>query len=192
LRQRIVGNQLRVVGALDAAVQKYYHIQVSSTEVGSSAPAYTTTLTVIVTPSGAKTHNPYAIALDNQKIADSATADTVIGNLQTYDIDSNVGHPTFSYTLGNGGDNSAFAINGNQLVLGNGVTLNASKQTYYHIQVTSTEVGTTNSLTVTLTVIVTHQGPVGVPATVNLSSNNVTSSVAIDSGEGLLTWADQD
>jgi len=192
---QVVGNKLEVATALDAATQKFYQIQVSSTEVGSGMPAYTTTLTVIVTPSGTNSHNPYAIALDNTKIPDSATSTEgnpyVVGNLQTYDIDSNVGHPTFSYSLGVGGDNSDFAINGSQLVLATNVTLNASKQTYYHILVTSTEVGTTSLLTSTLTVIVTHSGPVVVPPTVDLSNNSLAVSSVIDPGDSLLSWTEQ-
>jgi hypothetical protein len=187
---KIVGNQLEVATALDAQTQKFYHIQVSSTEVGSGMAAFTTMLTVIVTPSVTPTHDPYAIAIDNQTISDVATAGTLVGNLQTYDIDSNTGHPTFSYTLGSGDDNSAFAVNGNQLVLGNGITLNASKQTYYHIQVTSTEVGTNNSLTTTVTVIVTHATPPVIPAAsiapANTAVINNNSFVELDSPLDLL------
>jgi|GEM_PF-3283834 len=182
------GNQLALARGvtLDATVQPFYHIQVTSTESGTTN-SLTSSLTVITTPSGTKTHNPYALALAGNTVVDTATPGTVVGTLQTYDVDSNVGHPAFTYTLGASGDNGDFTISGSQLLVLANAILNGQTKPYLHIQVTSTENGTANSLTTTFTVIVTHSGPVVTPAaaiapaitavTKNSVSNDLDSSL---------------
>jgi hypothetical protein len=164
---------------LDATVQQYYHIHVTSTEV-SSGKSKGFDLTVIVTPSLANPHAPYAVALTNNAVNDNAQPGATVGTLVSYDVDSNVRAVSFTYTLGSGGDNSAFTIVGNQLQTT--VNLDATVQQYYHIQVTSTEVGTTASYTQLLTVVVLpviDHAPDAIVLTNNTVSDAATSGTTV-------------
>jgi sugar lactone lactonase YvrE len=184
----IVGNQLQTAANLDAGIQQYYHIQITSTEV-SSGLSYTTTMTVIVTPS--LTHAPYAITLTKTSIQDSSPIGSTVGTLVSYDVDSNVRSVSYNYSLGAGGDNSAFTIVGNQLQTA--VNLDATVQQYYHIQVTSTEVGTTNSFTTDLTVIVKPATiKMHAPYAVTLTANSISDGSAIGTIVGRLDSYDVD
>jgi hypothetical protein len=184
----IVGNQLQTAVNLDAGIQQYYHIQVTTTENGTGL-SYTTTIAVVVMP--AITHAPYSITLTKNSIVDSSPIGSTVGTLVSYDVDSNLRPETYSYSLGSGGDSSAFTIVGNQLQTA--VNLNASVQQYYQIQVTSTEVGTTNSFTEYLTVIVkgattnTHA-----PYDVELTTNSISDSATIGTIVGRLDSYDVD
>jgi hypothetical protein len=181
----ISGNNLVTSTILNALVQTYYHIQV--TAVDQSGRTFTTPLTIVVTPSAH--HAPYAITLTNNTIPDSTSIGSIVGSLNSYDVDSNNGPQSFTYALGGGGDNTAFAINGNQLVTN--VVLNASLQQYYHIQVTSTEVGTGLSYTATLTIIVTPtQGHA--PYAITLTNTAIPDTTPIQSTVGRLDSYDVD
>jgi hypothetical protein len=177
----IVGNQLQTAVNLDATVQQYYHIQVTSTEVGTTN-SFTTDFTVIVKPATIKMHAPYDVELTANSISDSSAIGTIVGRLDSYDVDSNSSPQTFTYALGIGGDNSAFAISGGNLVTNR--LLDATLQQYYHIQVTSTEVSSGKSNLFNLTVIVTPSlanahAPYSIALTNNTVNDNSTSGATV-------------
>jgi hypothetical protein len=94
---------------------------------------------------------------------------------------------TFTYSLGTGGDNSAFAIIGNQLVTN--ALFSASHQQYYHIQVTSMENGSgLSSAPFSLTVIINPPTPIAAV----LPNESIASGLTIDTTTGLQDGTDQD
>jgi hypothetical protein len=108
-------------------------------------------------------HAPNAIVLTNDTISNGATSGTTVGSLFTYDADSNLRPESFTYSLGTGGDNSAFSITSGN-VLQTTTLMNLAVKKFYHIQVTSTEVSSGLAYTTTLTVIVQPTSPAVVVA----------------------------
>jgi len=178
------GNQLftSANAAFNAATQAYYHIQVTTTAPGGTT--FTTPLTVIVTPSLG--HAPYDVTLANNTIPYNTPIGSNVGRLDSYDVDSNFAPQTFTYSLGAGGDNSAFKIVGNELVTN--ALFSMSHQVYYHIQVTSTETSSGLSATFPLTIIINPP----TPTVVVLPNNSIANALTIDTTTGLPDTTDQD
>jgi hypothetical protein len=184
---KIVGNQLVTNASFAAAGKQFFQIQVTSTE-NSSGLSTTAAFTVIVTIP--QYHAPYAVALENTTISNNTPIGTFVGRLDTYDVDSTVFPQTFTYSLGTGGDNSAFKIVGNQLVTN--ALFSTSSQQYYHIQVTSTEGASGLSTTVPLTVVVTMPPNPHAPYAVTLVNNTIPYIAPVGSNVGRIDSYDVD
>jgi hypothetical protein len=177
---KVVGNHLVTNEVLSNSSQVYYHIQVTSTEVASGLTSLVFTIPIVVTP---QPHAPFAVALENSTIPYSTPVGSNVGRIDSYDVDSNA---TFTYSLGSGGDNSAFKIIGNELVTN--ALFSASHQQYYHIQITSTENGSGLPATFPLTIIISPP----TPTVVVLPNTSIANALTIDTTTGLLNGTDQD
>ena len=82
---------------------------------------------------------PSAVALSNLSVLENEDAGTLVGNLSTTDQDAADSH-TYAFVSGEGdGDNSAFIINGNQLVTAQ--TFDREAKGAYTVRVSTTDGG---------------------------------------------------
>jgi len=159
-----------------AEVGKTVTVVVSYTDGGGTAESLTSSATAAVKNiNGA----PTALSISSSSFNKNIAAGTAVAILSTTDPDSD---DTFSYSLvtGNGDrDNSAFSINGNQLIVN--AAPDFERQTSYSIRLRSTDQGGLSTETdVTLSV---NDLPESVPQTIEIAipaqSIQVGQSIAI-------------
>ena len=127
----IVGNELRTAAALDFETQSSYSIRVRGTDQSARPPTRSS-------PSRLPTSmKPDALALSSTSVAESGSAETVVGTLTITDVDAGGSH-TYALVAGDGDTgNGAFTIVGNELRTA--AALDFKTQSGYSIRVRGTD-----------------------------------------------------
>lgn len=130
----IVNNELRTFKVLDFEAQPTYFIEVEADDMRGGT--LTQVLSVEVTDAN---DAPTALVLTHQQVVENAAMGSMIGMFMTTDIDAADSH-TYSLVEGVGSqDNTAFGIEGANLVLN--TTLDINTKDAYSIRVAATDLG---------------------------------------------------
>ena len=100
---------------------------------GFSSPVFHSDIYIFEIPN----EYPSGIGISSLSISENEPANTVVGELSTFDLDVNDVH-TFELTAGNGlndEDNSAFGINGNELIALSALDFESKADYFIHIKV---------------------------------------------------------
>ncbi|MBM3964795.1 MAG: choice-of-anchor D domain-containing protein [Planctomycetes bacterium] len=178
----IVGDELRTLAVFDYDVKRDYSVRIRTTDLGGLSVERVVAIHVsnINDP-------PTNISLSNQAVAENSPLGTVVGSLTTADADDT---DTFIYSLVPGagdGDNTLFAISGNQLVTNN--VFNFEARSVFSVRVRSKDSG---GLFVEkqFTINVTNVNEV--PLAVRLSKRTIPENSPADTVLGTLTTTDTD
>jgi hypothetical protein len=181
----IDGNQLKTNTALDFDTKSSYTVRVSSTDNGglSTEKEFTITVTEVVVTNSA----PTDISLTASAIAESAAIGSVVGELNTADVDATDTH-TYAFAVGTGDtDNGSFTIDGNQLKTN--TALDFDTKSSYTVRVSSTDNGglsTEKEFTITVTDV--NQAPTAI----TIDRNHVATAQPVDTVVGDLGSLDPD
>jgi Ca2+-binding RTX toxin-like protein len=182
----IVENELRLRTIPDFETKPTYSIRVRTTDVGGLFFEKVFTININNLPERAGDNPPTDLLLSRADINENVPAGTAVGTLSTVDPDQG---ETFTYALTPGfGDNSAFAIVGNELRVRNSPDFEAKST--YSVQITTTDLGN-RQFTKTFTIAVNNLNdpPLVTTSTGSLAYREGASPLVID---GNLTISDID
>lgn len=178
----ISGNQLHAVASFNYETKSSYSVRIQTTDLGGLS--YQKTFAIAVTDVNEK---PTDIQLSNTIIPENSGPDAVIGGLSTTDPDAN---ESFVYTLVTGqgdSDNSAFRIEGNQLLARQ--SLDFETQPAYTVRIRSTDrdgAWTEKSLSITVT------DANDTPTNISLSNGSLPENSGVQALVGTFSTSDQD
>lgn len=179
----ISGNALRNGSIFDFEAKSSYSIRVRTTD--NKNGFFEKSFNISVTN---QNESPTNILLSESQTAENRAVGSVVGNLSSSDPDANENHTyTFSTAGGNGADNGAFTIQGNQLRVAQ--VFDFEVKSSYQIQIQTQDAG---GLTFTKQFTVSVLDVNDVPTALTLSVTSVAENQPIATVVGTLTTTDQD
>ncbi len=128
---------------------------------------------------------PTLIEINNNRIPETISVNTVVGTLSTVDAD---GGNTFTYSLtGSGNDNSHFVIIDDELLTSS--TYDFEKKAFYFINITSKD-NSDAEVTEQLVIIITNENDD--PTDITLSNNKIGENEGLNTSIGKFYTVDQD
>ncbi|MCP9859613.1 MULTISPECIES: ELWxxDGT repeat protein [unclassified Cyanobium] len=182
----IVGNQLQINASPDFETKNSYNIRVRTTDQGGLSFEKALTVTV-----NNVNEAPTDLVFGGSgTVNENAAPAQVLGSLSTIDPDSPTTPQSFAYSLVSGsgdGDNTAFSVIGNQLVLK--ASADFETKSSYSLRLRSTDQGGLFTEKV-LTIAVNNLNDA--PTDLGLSASSVNENVAANSVIGSFSSTDQD
>jgi ELWxxDGT repeat protein len=178
----INGNQLRAVNPFDFEAKSSYSVRIQTTDLGGLT--YQKSFIITVTDVN---ESPSDISLSNATVAENTGNDAIVGALSTTDPDANENF-TYSLVTGSGDSgNSAFRIDGNQLLTRQ--SLDFETQATYTVRIRSTD---RNGAWTEKSHSITVSDANDTPTNIFLSNNSLSENNSVNFPIGTFSTIDQD